>query len=80
MEMKKKIIRALMVLGKPHGPHASEQLVETRLVGDFLPYVDCVRGCGVNIALTFASVLQELDCLTLILAFRALSQHSHAHC
>jgi len=67
-------------MGKPHGPHASEQLVETRLVGDFLPYVDCVRGCGVNIALTFASVLQELDCLTLILAFRALSQHSHAHC
>ena len=32
---------------KAHAPHVSERLVEGRLVGDFFPYVDCVRGCDV---------------------------------
>ena len=36
---------------KPRASHVSERLVETRLVGNCLPYVDCVRECGVNVAL-----------------------------
>ena len=32
---------------KPRASHVSERLVETRLVGNCLPYVDCVRECGV---------------------------------
>ena len=37
-------------MGKPHGPHASERLVEGRLFGNFLPYVDCVKGVRRRVA------------------------------